>query len=478
MAKQVEADVVVVAAGTAGMAAAVTAAEQGISVAVFEKAAAVGGAGNMARGPFAVESNLQKLRKIAISKEEAFNLHMDYTHWRVDARLVSEYINKSASTIDWLEKLGVEFIDVQCHNYGYKFTWHIIKGPLEPPEIPGTGVVMMKLLTEKFQELGGKFYFRTPVKKILKRGGRIAGVIAEGKSDEEIQANAKAVIVATGGFVGSREMLKKHTGFELERDILPVRKSPALAGDGIRMAWEVGASPTVMNVQMAHDIPGLEFMPLFRHPNLIVNLAGERFMNEEATANTTFFGNAIARQKNRWAFMIVDEDTKKYYDETGPGFTPPGIARNIDEQVKQAINKGNKHIFVANSLEDLCAQTGINLEGLRKTIKEYNIACETGYDELFFKKAENLRAVKQPKFYTGRILPHALGTLGGIRINYKTEVLNKKLDVIPGLYAAGLDANSICGDSYPWILSGNTFGFAINSGRIAGENAVDYLISS
>jgi fumarate reductase flavoprotein subunit len=147
----------------------------------------------------------------------------------------------------------------------------------------------------------------------------------------------------------------------------------------------------------------------------------------------------------------------------------------MDEQLQRALDKKNENIFVAGSLEDLCTQTGINPAGLKKTLEEYNTYCESGRDELFFKDPKHLNAVKRPKFYVGRILPHALGTLGGIRINYKTEVLNQDLDIIPGLYAAGLDANSIYGDSYPWIMSGNTFGFATNSGRMAGENAARYV---
>ena len=78
----------------------------------------------------------------------------------------------------------------------------------------------------------------------------------------------------------------------------------------------------------------------------------------------------------------------------------------------------------------------------------------------------------------GKYLPGAYGSLGGIKINYKTEVLNKNWEKIPGLYAAGTDACSIYGDTYVFILPGNTMGFALNSGRIAGENAAAYAQSS
>ena len=108
---QIETDVVVIAGGAAGLAAAVSAAESGAKVIVFEKASTTGGAANMGNGLFAVESNMQIMKQVPLTRDEAFKIFMDYTHWRVDARLVKAYIDKSASTIDWLEKMGVEFLE-------------------------------------------------------------------------------------------------------------------------------------------------------------------------------------------------------------------------------------------------------------------------------------------------------------------------------------------------------------------------------
>jgi len=483
--KQLETDVVVVAAGTAGLAATVAAAESGAKVITFEKAATVGGAGNMARGPFALESKLQRHRKIAVTREQAFKLHMEYTHWHVDARLVSAFYSKSASTIDWLEKMGVEFIDVQCHNYGFNFTWHIIKGPLVPKEIPGTGVVMMKILLEKARELGAQVFLRTPVKKILKEGNRISGVVAEDENGEEIRVKAKAVIVATGGFGDNPEMIKKYTGYENARGMVP-----GVTGDGLRMAWEVGAAPTPM---ILHGGPGgtpglmdsIHVNYTLSQPNLVFNMDGARFMNEEIAQISPFGANAVAFQKNHKSFGVFDEATKKFYLQKGWDF-PPGILvsepmftpDDFDKEWKKAIDSGNDYVFTANSIEEIAARTGVNLENLRNTITEYNEACETGRDEVFFKPAKYLKPVKTPPFYVSvRDGIFAFGTLGGIKINYKTEVLNKSFEVIPGLYAAGYDANSIYWDTYIFYLPGNTLGFALNTGRMAGENAASFVSS-
>jgi fumarate reductase flavoprotein subunit len=116
----------------------------------------------------------------------------------------------------------------------------------------------------------------------------------------------------------------------------------------------------------------------------------------------------------------------------------------------------------------------MNKENLVKTIEEYNKFCDSGYDGRFHKKHKFLRPVRQPKFYAGRLFPGSVGTLGGIKCNHRLEVITPTFGVIPGLYAAGYEANSTHGNSYAYCLPGGTLGFAINSGRIAGENAARY----
>jgi len=110
-------------------------------------------------------------------------------------------------------------------------------------------------------------------------------------------------------------------------------------------------------------------------------------------------------------------------------------------------------------------------------VEQYNRFCAKGHDDTFNKYYKYLRPVEKPKFYAARMQCSAFGSLGGIKINHRTEVLDKDWHKIPGLYAAGTDACTIYGDSYPFILPGNTMGFAVNSGRIAGEIAAEYAKS-
>lgn len=483
--KRLEADIVVIGAGAAGLAATVAAAERGAKVITFEKAARTGGAGNAGgNGIFAIESRVQRAQGITTPKAEVFKAHMEHAHWRVDARLVKAYYDKSASTIDWLEKLGVEFAESAPRFPGAYNTWHLVKHAMTDIRRGGGASPTMKVLTEKARELGAEIMLKTPAKKLLKEGGRIVGVVAQDSSREEIQAKTRAVIVASGGFGDNPEWIKKYTGYECNRNFYPFRIH-GLKGDGIRMAWEAGAGKSQMIMQVTHALysgvsqalPIIEH--LFQQPHLMVNLPGERFMNEEVALDFTSAGNAISSQKSGCAFTIIDEATRQYYesinwDSSGQGLPIPE-ASNFDDEMKRALDRRPDIVFVADSLEALCAQTGINWSGLRKTVEEYNQACELGRDELFDKDPKYLRPVKTPRFYAVKWFPGAYGSLGGIKINYKTEVLTEEYEVIPGLYAAGADANSIYGDSYPLGLPGNTAGFAINSGRIAAENALEYI---
>jgi fumarate reductase flavoprotein subunit len=473
--KEIETDVAVIGGGCAGMAAAATAAGQGMRVAVFEKQGrlAMGG-----MGPFAVESRLQRERRMTFTVEDAFKYYMKHTHYRADANLVKAYLSKSASTIDWFESMGIKFVDVIAYYPGAKYVWHY-KNPEDPN--------FTDVLAAQAQAQGTVIYMETPARELIKQNGRITGLIAENKSGETLRVKAGAVIVGTGGFAENVEWVEKYT--KLKGYPLPITRgnTPMLNGDGIHMAWDVGAGETEMYIDTYRGLPQPYGGPggtaielgTFRQPILMVNLLGERFVNEEVVFDGAFAGNAVDAQKGRCAFGIFDEDTNKYYEENDwdwpLAFMPDNRSKDVGAYIEKIRDEGYKHVFIADSMEDLCAQTGINLGGLQKTLEEYNNACDKGRDDLFYKKDKYLKPVRRPKFYAGRFMLNWYGSLGGVKINHKTEVLTKDFDVVPGLYTAGNDSNTVCGATYVFYLAGHMSGFAYNTGRIAGENATEYV---
>ena len=296
-AEALKADVVVIGAGVSGLVAGLAAAEGGASVILFEKTDKPGGPLNAPGGSagfFAVESRMQRQRYNPLTRDEAFKTIMNYSHWRANARLARAFVDKSANTIEWFEQRGVEFTDNSPMGMftGSHYTQHFVKGG---------GAALLKVLVDRAKEKGVEIRLETPAKKILKDGDRIGGVMVEDKSGKTMQVSAKAVIIATGGYANNKEMIKKYTGFDLGRDLL-VARDVGLTGDGIRMAWEVGAAEEGLGILILNftipgpGIVGTELDIIKRQPYLLINKQGKRFCDEDDSHKL-----ALWRECNRQA---------------------------------------------------------------------------------------------------------------------------------------------------------------------------------
>jgi fumarate reductase flavoprotein subunit len=477
---QAETDVVVMGSGAAGLAAALTAAEGGARVTVFEKERSLGGTSNFFQGVFAVESDMQRERYITYSRDEAFKNIMEYSHWVANPRLVRAIVNESAATIAWLQSQGVVFSDATINMPDSPRTYHVVKG---------RGEAVIKALTIKAKEKRVAICLATPVTRIIKQGDRIKGVVAEEEGGEGIQVNARAVIIASGGYANNKEWIKKYTGFDLGVNLVPIGNVDK-TGDGIRMAWELGAAEEGKSLLELYRVGpvgqdfalGNQIEFAATQPDLWVNPRGERFCDESVAFYDSSVGNVNARFKEGFTYSIFDDGIIKRMMEKGidknvaidsmPGSKPAGIEREL----KTNLERGSAEIFAADTIEGLAEKMGVSPEILRATVEEYNACCEKRHDGLFAKDEKYLWPIKTPKFYAVKARTVFLGTMGGIKINDKTEVIDKKEAVIPGLYAAGLDAGGMYGDSYPIkSSSGLASAFALNSGRIAGKNALKFL---
>ncbi len=483
-----EADVVVIGSGACGLAAAVTAAESGAKVVLFEKQRSLGGTSNFFEGTFAVESAMQRRNYITYSRDEAFRRMMEYSHWRSNARLVRTFVDESAATISWLEGLGAQFTEVTTNMPNGPRTYHVVKG---------RGAALVKALAIRARERGVDVRLGAPVTRILRqgrsgagRGGgeRITGVIADADGDD-VAISAPVVIIATGGYANNRSWVKKYSGFDTDVNMIPVGNVGKM-GDGIRMAWEIGADEEGMGVLETYRFGpmGEEFRTygpvqmVALQPDLWVDPKGERFCDEGIAFYDTSVGNVNMRYKEGFTYCLFDDSIVDYYEQHGihrivgwknaPGTKPVGF----DDELNRALQRGSTEAYVSRSVEELAQRMGVDPSVLAATVAEYNRFCERGHDDLFAKDPTYLRPLGGPRFYAAKARTILLVTLGGIRINHRMEVLDKKDRVIPGLYAGGMDVGGMWGDSYPFQEStGASSAFAINSGRIAARQAVLYL---
>lgn len=470
--KTYDADVVVVGAGAGGTVAAVSAVEGGLKTIMIEKNAFPGGAGLFMEGSFGVQTPYTKAKGMKWTTTDAFNAMASYHHWRINAPLMKAFVELSGDTIQWVEDHGVKWKEVKtAWRDKAEQTWHIY---------PYAGS-LPKTMVELFKKEGGTLLLNTPGEKLITKDGKVTGVIAKDtKTGEKVTINAKNVILATGGYSFNAKMVKDLTGIEMT----PVG-TPGRTGDGINMAFEVGAvgdniGPMMMNGafmpaegEAICNGANKEVRALFRQGLLYVDGTGNRFFNEELTIDWPTASNAIARS-GEWTYIVFDEKTKQEISTKGKGYPNPcgnfilrgQHATQLDALLKANEAKGN--VFIGNTIEEVAKKAGMDPATLKASCDVITKYARQGKDEQFGKDPYYLREVATGPFYVVRGKINALTSLNGVKVNAGLQVLDKNDHVIPGLYAIGHDAGGMYGDSYDLkVGEGTASAFAINSGRMA-----------
>lgn len=275
-----QADVVVVGSGMSGMSAAIEAASQGAKVILLEKQSVLGGSTSFAEGIFASESPIQKQMGVTISQEELLKEEFQFSNYKVDGNLWRDVMSHSGEDIEWLMNMGVKFENVLSCGTGGK-TWYIYEGF-------GKSVINdhMKPSAEK---LGVEIMLSTPAKELIMKDGQVSGVKATMKDGKELDINAKAVILATGGFGNNEEMVKELTGLDKSKYI--DRSAPLHDGDGIRMAQAAGAltGERAILMTLGNAVDKLSMRSSLSiaggmEPGLWVNQDGKRFFITQVIA--------------------------------------------------------------------------------------------------------------------------------------------------------------------------------------------------
>ncbi len=470
--KTYDADLVIVGAGAGGTVAAVEAVEGGLKTVMIEKNAYPGGAGLFMEGSFGVESFMTKKAGMKWTKTDAFNAMANYHHWRINAPLMKKFVDLSGDTIQWVWDHGVHWKELKtAWRDKAEHTWHIY---------PSAGS-LPKTMVKIFKEKGGTLLLNTPGEKLIEKDGRVTGVVAkDAKTGEKVTINAKNVILATGGYNWNVDYVKETTGI----DMIPVG-TPGRTGDGIRMAFEVGAVGDNMGPMMINGAfmpaegeaicngPNKEVRALFRQGLLYVDGTGNRFFNEELTIDWPTASNAIARS-GEWTYIVFDEKTKTEIAMKGKGYLNPcgnfilrhQHATQLDQLLADNEKKGN--VFIGQTIEEVAQKAGMDPAILKASCDAMTKYAREGKDAQFGKDPYYLREVATGPFYVVRGKLNTLTSLNGVKVNADLQVLTKEGHVIPGLYAIGHDAGGMYGDSYDLkVGEGTASAFAINSGRMA-----------
>jgi fumarate reductase flavoprotein subunit len=470
------AQLVVIGGGGAGLAAAVEASERGATdIVVVEKRAGLGGNTALAGGLFACESPVQMRQRINADRDILFRKALDWAHWEgVNPMILRAFINKSGETIGWLEKKGLEFDLI----YFY---------PGQQPPVQhnpeGNGARLVRVLEQECRDKGVTLLLDTAAVELRHGKNReITGVLVE-KDGESVEIVTGGAVIATGGFAGNRKLMERYFP-DLEG---MARSGLPLTGDGLALAAGAGAviekSATLLKEGPRYHLHRWPLMALERDPVTVwVNKNGERFTDESTGYHIFESVNAVMRQPGKACFTLLDSSVRRYFEEKGLKLRRAPAAVKDDDvgaELEKAFRAGVKEdrVKIARGWDEIAAWLGADPDVLKNTIAQYNSSCRQGYDELFAKERKYLLPLETAPFYAVRDMAVILDTIGGVRINERMEVLGSGDEAVPGLYAAGVVTGGWESGIYCSELSASAFGFAINSGRIAGENALKYVLS-
>lgn len=478
----VEYDLVVVGGGASGKSAALIAARAGKNVVVLEKMPETGGLSMYAEGTAAFESSVQKelgtprLSKYHFpTKKEGLEKLMGYSHQRANYEVARAFVENSAETIDIYRDLGVVYktCDIAAEDDPNEvWTFHL-------PE--GLGAHCQEVLLDAIQKLDVDIFTETPAKELIVEGGRVVGVVAESEG-APLRIGGKAVILATGGMGSNPDRIFKYSWFAPAAYNMNTLTPLQNMGDGLDLALSAGADPTVIttcpilaaggrDMTMDSQVGGAGV-----NPGVWVNKTGHRFAAESVAENLGDIGTYYGKQPGGivWSILsqadvdrLVSEGSEIAIGEFVVYRKPMDrLPIELDAHLESGLVKK------ADTLEELADMMDVPQDVFVETMRSYNEACEKGYDDAFMKKPQYLRAVDKAPFYAIPLTTGTMGSAGGIKINGNMQVVDVDGNAIEGLYAVGLDATGLYGDSYNMEIPGCANGFAHTSGRIAARHAI------
>ncbi|MFT4143083.1 MAG: flavocytochrome c [Mobilitalea sp.] len=467
------ADVVVIGAGGAGMAAAVTANQAGKTVIVIEKASKMGGNTILSGGALnAVDEGSETALANNDSVENHYNQTFNGGDQQGDPVLVHTLVDNAWSGVEWLKSLGMEFYDGVFTVTGGM--WPRAHKPVEPE---GTGFFKTYQNYMDTHE-GITMVYNTTAKEFIVENNVVTGVTCTGETGNTITVTAtNGIVLATGGFGRNIEMRVKYNDINKKwptlDESIPSTNTSGITGDGIIMAEAIGANLVQMeNIQLLPlgDPETGSLSGNIEHAvesRIFINLEGNRFVNEGGRRDDMTL--ALFEQPETTMYIVMDSDTYPEGNEKN----------NFGESIADLVSAGRA--LKADSLEELAALMNVPADNLIASVEDYNKYCKGGelegqtdsFGRTLFTDTDGVNnGINNAPYYAAVRVPTVHHTMGGVQINEHAQVIDTDGNVISGLFAAGEVTGGIHGTNR---LGGNALTDTVTFGRIAGTSASEFI---
>ena len=489
-----EADVVIVGAGGAGMTAAITAANEGKSVVVVESQAMVGGNSVRATGgmnaaktvyqdenEFGESAGVEKTLKTAAEKYAdnetitalAKTVSEQWAEYQKnptgyfdsvelmeldtmiggkginDPALVETLCEGTADAIDWLDENGITLHNVS--SFGGASVKRIHRPVGDDGKVVSVGSYMIPRLQQACEKAGVQILLSTTAEEILTDGGKVVGIKATGATGETVTVNAKAVILASGGFGANLDMVVE---YKPELKGFMTTNAPGILGQGIAMAQAIGADTVDMDQIQIHptvqyDSAALITEGLRGDGAVLINAEGKRFIDEVGTRDVV--SAAEVAQTGGYSWLVVDQKMA-----------------DASSVIQGYIKKG--YTVEGKTYEELAEAMGVDSAAFAETMANWN-QCVADKTDAEFGRTSFANPLDTAPYYAIKVTAGVHHTMGGLKIDTNTEVLDAEGNAIPGLFAAGEITGGVHGANR---LGGNAVADFTVFGRIAGKAASDY----
>jgi fumarate reductase flavoprotein subunit len=441
-------DIIIIGAGGAGMTAALEAKANGMNPVIFEKMPVAGGNTlKSSSGANASETKFQKEQGIKDSNDLFYEETLKGGKGTNDKDLLRFFVDNSASAIDWLDSKGIKLNNITITG-GMS-----VKRTHRPEDGSAVGQYLVSGLLKNVQEQDIPLFANAEVKEITEKDGKINGVKVIFNQEDEKTISADAVIVATGGYGANMDMISQ---FRPDLANIVTTNQPGTTGDGIKMVEKLGGTAVDMDQIQVHPTVQQEKSYLIGEAvrgegAILVSSKGNRFVNELDTRDAVTA--AINSLPEKSAFLVFDAGVKSR-------------AKAIEQYQEMGF------VIEGDSIEALAKKMNVPADQLKNTLDTWNNSVKNKKDAEFDRTTGMDNDLSGAPFYAIKIAPGIHYSMGGVKINANSEVLNKEDNPIPGLYAAGEVTGGLHGNNR---IGGNSVVDIVIFGRQAGIKSAEYV---